>query len=225
MHIYPNTYFLLEQYVFRFFILKYYARARCIKSSPASFITKQLSLLRVSLETVEASHCLLQALQCNNHCNPTQKRQPYRARTKINPAQPDTKRREGWFTVSANYEDPIIDAAATGSDLIGRYSRGTRFVYSSRVLFILRPPWTRCHTSLPVLLRPVADDRATRMPPWNAASLFDRDSRIRHSNFVALFAGIDPMPVNRCNYASQLTATVNNARPLLNLHVHPSIRV
>lgn len=155
----------------------------CIKSSLASFITKQLSLLRVSLETVLLIVCFKhRALQCNNHCNPTQKRQPYRARTKINPAQPDTKRRErerkGWFTVSANYEDPIIDAAATGSDLIGRYSRGTRFVYSSRVLFILRPPWTRCHTSLPVLLRLDADDRATRIPPWNAASPFDRDSRI-----------------------------------------------
>lgn len=33
----------------------------CIKSSPASFITKQLSLLRVSLETRYFSLCVLQA--------------------------------------------------------------------------------------------------------------------------------------------------------------------
>lgn len=57
------------------------------------------------------------------------------------------------------------------------------------------------------------------------ASPFDRDSRLAFQ-FRRTFRrhrSLNPMAVNRCNYASQLTATaVNNVHyPPLDLHIHP----
>lgn len=52
--------------------------------------------------------------------------------------------------------------------------------------------------------------RGTRHPPLIAIRAFQfRRTFRRHRS-------PNPTAVNRCNYASQLTATVNNARPLLN---------
>lgn len=133
------------------------------------------------------------------------------------------------FTVSANYEDPIIDAAATGSDLIGRYStgsRGTRFAYIESRAFHSSPPDTASYVIAGFIGARRGWPRGTRHR--HSTTPFDRDSRLAFQ-FRRTFRrhrSLNPLPVvNRCNYASQLAATataVNNVHhPRPHLHIHP----
>lgn len=95
-------------------------------------------------------------------------------------------------------------------------TRNTLRVFESRAFHSSPPPGhdvirhCRFYCDSTRMTVPRGYPRGTRHPPLIAIRAFQfRRTFRRHRS-------PNPTAVNRCNYASQLTATVNNARPLLN---------